>query len=77
MKTYLMAIFFGSRINLFGVPGTSTPVLKFRTISRRNIPSDTLLKATHEGLMSSLKKAMATGRTNMFTVNKDRIIRSQ
>lgn len=55
----------------------STPVLKFKTISKRKTPSDMLLKAIHEGLMSSLKKAMATGRTNIFTINRDRIVRSQ
>lgn len=62
---------------MFGVPRTMTPVLKFSKISRRNAPSDTPLKPIHEGLRSSLKKAMATGNTNMFTINKDRIIRSQ
>lgn len=53
------------------------PVLKFTTMSMRNIVSERQLKAIHRVLRSSLKKLMATGKIIKFATSNSNIQRSQ
>jgi hypothetical protein len=54
------------------------PVLKFTTISKRKKASEIILKIIHLAeLISSLKNAIATGKTITFVINNINIIKSQ
>lgn len=53
------------------------PVLKLRTKSTMKRVSETTLKMIHEGVFSSLKNVMPTGRTIKFPIINTSINRSQ
>lgn len=56
---------------------TDSPVLKFTTISTKNMVSDRQLKAIHRVLRSSLKKLIATGKIIKLATNSRSMQRSQ
>lgn len=53
------------------------PVLKLRTKSTMKRVSETTLKMIHDGVFSSLKKVMPTGRMIRFPIINISISRSQ
>lgn len=56
---------------------SNSPVLKFTTISIKNMVSDRQLKAIQRVLRSSLKKLIATGKMIKLATNNRSIHRSQ